>query len=61
MTIANKDYTVAGIVNPGVRPAKADVYMLFRDAEKAINSRLQTPLRDQAEHPVGTHCLVRYP
>ncbi|MCX6995520.1 MAG: ABC transporter permease [Kiritimatiellaeota bacterium] len=48
MTIASRDYTVAGIVNPGVRPAKADVYMLFRDAEQAISRRLQTPLRDQA-------------
>jgi len=47
-TIAGKEFTIAGIVNPGVRPAKADVYMLFQDAEAAINTRLKKPLRNEA-------------
>jgi putative ABC transport system permease protein len=30
-------YTIMGIVNPGIRLAKADVYMTFREAERAVS------------------------
>jgi len=44
LEIAGENFRVIGIVNPGVRPAKADVYMTFRDAEKVINKRIKSPL-----------------
>lgn len=47
VTISSMTFTVAGIVNTGVRPAKADLYMLFDQAEKVINSRLSNPLSQE--------------
>ncbi|MBI3910149.1 MAG: ABC transporter permease [Armatimonadetes bacterium] len=43
ITIAGLPFVVAGIVNPGVRPARADVYMRFSDAERAITRRVLSP------------------
>ncbi|HUT32248.1 MAG TPA: FtsX-like permease family protein [Planctomycetota bacterium] len=49
VAIAGATFPVVGVVNPGIRPAKADIYMPFRDAEEAINRRLgATPLRGEA-------------
>ncbi len=39
-----REFTVKGVVNPGIRPAKADIYMPFREARAVINTRLQQPL-----------------
>lgn len=44
LSIAGVDYSIAGVVNPGVRPAKADVYMLLEDAQAAVNRRIKQPL-----------------
>ncbi len=44
ITIAGEQFRVSGIINTGVRPGKADVYMLFADAERVINRRIQNPL-----------------
>jgi putative ABC transport system permease protein len=37
ITISDKTFRVVGIVNPGIRPAKADVYMLYDDAYQVVN------------------------
>jgi putative ABC transport system permease protein len=38
--IAAKSFSVVGIVNPGIRPAKADVYMLYDDAKRVVAARM---------------------
>jgi len=48
ITIADEVFKVSGIVNTGVRPGKADVYMLFNDAERVMNRRIQNPLFQEA-------------
>ncbi len=48
VTIASEAFNVAGIVNSGVRPGKADIYMLFSDAERVMNRRIQNPLFHEA-------------
>lgn len=48
ITIEQYSYTVVGIVSPGIRPAKADIYMNFPIAEELINSRLMTPLLNES-------------
>ena len=48
ITIADERFTVAGIVKPGIRPGQADIYMTFADAERVINQRLISPLKNQA-------------
>ncbi len=40
--VAGFEFKVVGIINPGIRPAKADVYMHFDEAEKVINTQLET-------------------
>jgi ABC-type lipoprotein release transport system permease subunit len=35
---------IVGIINSGIRPAKADVYMLYKTAEKVIGNDLNTPI-----------------
>ncbi|MBF0407616.1 MAG: ABC transporter permease [Candidatus Riflebacteria bacterium] len=42
--LSGETFPVIGIVNPGVRPAKADVYISFKDAERVINRRIRSPL-----------------
>ena len=44
LQIGDKLYKVAGIARPGIRPAKADVYMDREDARELISARLQKPL-----------------
>ena len=38
--IAGKSYSVIGIVNPGIRPAKVDVYMLREAARQVVARRM---------------------
>lgn len=45
--IADASFKVIGIVNPGVRPAKADIYMPFLDAERIITKHTRIPLHNQ--------------
>ncbi|MBF0544049.1 MAG: ABC transporter permease [Candidatus Riflebacteria bacterium] len=42
--ISGETFPLIGIVNPGVRPAKADIYLSFKDAERVINRRIRSPL-----------------
>ncbi len=46
IVIAGVQLKIIGIVNPGIRPAKADVYMLIRTAEKVIGQQLNAPVQD---------------
>ena len=39
LTIAGEKFTVAGVVNPGIRPAKADVYMPIAEARRIVARR----------------------
>ena len=48
VNIADTLFPVIGIVRPGVRPVRADVYMNWVDAEAVINKRLNAPLQQQA-------------
>lgn len=45
VTITGEKFPIIGIVNPGVRPAKADIYLRFEDAQRVINRRVVQPLR----------------
>ena len=47
--VGDRSFTVVGIVNPGIRPAKADLYMPFDEAREAIAARIPPPsLQDEA-------------
>jgi hypothetical protein len=39
-------YAILGIINPGIRPAKADVYMTFREAEMAVSRFSGVPVQN---------------
>jgi putative ABC transport system permease protein len=47
IAIAGANFTIVGVVNPGIRPGKADVYMCFDDVEQAVNRRLAAALHRQ--------------
>jgi putative ABC transport system permease protein len=38
--IVDRPFTVLGIINPGIRPAKADVYMPYPEAERLVAAQL---------------------
>ncbi|EKD83525.1 MAG: hypothetical protein ACD_39C00618G0001, partial [uncultured bacterium] len=48
IVVASESFAISGIINPGVRPGRADVYMLFADAERIINRRIRNPLFHEA-------------
>lgn len=49
ITIAQEEFSVIGIINPGIRPAKADIYMKYEDAERLISSQLpNVPIQNMA-------------
>lgn len=48
VSIAQEQFEVVGIVNSGVKPGKADIYMLFAEAERVINRRIKNPLFHEA-------------
>jgi putative ABC transport system permease protein len=41
ISVAGTQFTVTGIINSGIRPTKADIYVAYADAERAINSRVK--------------------
>ena len=45
--LQNRLFQIAGIVNAGIRPVKADVYMPYRDAERLISVRTWNPVHDE--------------
>lgn len=48
IVVASESFEIVGIINPGVRPGRADIYMLFADAERVINRRIRNPLFHEA-------------
>ena len=48
VTIAGTAVPVVGIVNPGIRPAKADVYLRIDDARQLINRRVKPAVGNEA-------------
>ena len=48
VNVADTLFPVIGILRPGVRPVRADVFMNWADAEAMINKRLSAPLQQQA-------------
>lgn len=40
LRIADRTLRVVGIINPGIRPAKSDIYMSYADAEPLVASQL---------------------
>jgi len=47
--VAGSPFTIVGIINPGIRPAKADVYMHFSEAERLINKSIKpSPIHNEA-------------
>ncbi len=46
--IAGEQFKVAGIVNTAARTVRADVVMLFSEAERLINRRIHNPLEREA-------------
>lgn len=44
ISLAGEKYKIIGIVNPGIRPAKADVYMPFKNAENLLRRWLKVSL-----------------
>jgi len=44
ITIGERTFPVTGIVNTGIRPSRADVYLTWTDAEGVLASRLSEPL-----------------
>lgn len=48
VTVAGESFEVVGIVNPGIRPAKADIYMHLEDSRRVINRRMASnPMGDE--------------
>ena len=47
VVIAGLKFPVVGIVNPGIRPAKADIYMTYEDARMAINRVTRPPIKEE--------------
>jgi putative ABC transport system permease protein len=47
LTIAGIPLAVIGIVNAGIRPVKADIYMSFRQAEWLMSERTWNPIQDE--------------
>jgi putative ABC transport system permease protein len=47
LTLNQQGYEVIGILSPGTRPAKADIYMSLDEAKNLINSRLNKELGEE--------------
>ncbi|MBF0407613.1 MAG: ABC transporter permease [Candidatus Riflebacteria bacterium] len=48
VTISGEEFPIAAIVDPGIRPVKADIYLAYEDAERVIGKRLKQPLKGSA-------------
>ncbi len=42
--LGDKEFKVLGILSPGTRPAKADIYMPLKEATEVLNTRLNQPV-----------------
>jgi putative ABC transport system permease protein len=48
LSFGDLEFTVAGILSPGTRPAKADIYMPYYEAIEVLNTRIKEPVRNIA-------------
>jgi putative ABC transport system permease protein len=46
--LGDSEFTVAGILTPGTRPAKADIYMPLQEAVQVLNTRIERPVMNVA-------------
>jgi putative ABC transport system permease protein len=44
--LGEKEFRVLGILSPGTRPAKADIYMPLNEATEVLNSRINHPVEN---------------
>jgi putative ABC transport system permease protein len=47
ITLQHRAFTILGIVNAGIRPVKADIYLPLPQAKQLINQRMMVPLEDE--------------
>ena len=47
ITLQHRMFTILGIVNAGIRPVKADIYLPLQQAKQLINQRMLVPLEDE--------------
>lgn len=46
--LGDSEFTVAGILSPGTRPTKADIYMPLQEAVRVLNTRIEQPVMNVA-------------
>ena len=46
--LTDREFKVQGILSPGTRPAKADIYMPFKEAMEVLNTRIEKPVGNVA-------------
>jgi putative ABC transport system permease protein len=44
--LGNREFRIAGILSPGTRPAKADIYMPLDEAAAVLNTRIKQPVEN---------------
>ena len=44
--LGDKEFRVLGILSPGTRPAKADIYMPLKEATEVLNTRIDQPVEN---------------
>lgn len=44
--LGDKEFRVLGILSPGTRPAKADIYMPLKEATEVLNTRINQPVEN---------------
>jgi putative ABC transport system permease protein len=46
ISLGGKEFGVLGILSPGTRPAKADIYMPIKEATELLNTRINHPVEN---------------
>jgi putative ABC transport system permease protein len=44
--LGDKEFRILGILSPGTRPAKADIYMPLKEANELLNTRINQPVEN---------------
>lgn len=62
ITLGLFNFHVKGILSPGTRPVKADIYVPYDESLQLLNSRLRTPVREVANVVLvdGASSLTNY-
>ena len=58
--LGEKEFRVLGILSPGTRPAKADIYLPLKEATEVLNTRIDQPVENVVNVVLvdGAHSLV---